>query len=224
MLAVGNTAKCEKQVGLLAATAVLHWQSAVLGVDHNRRCWHPVDHTELTVEANYAACHFSATAIISKFSTYILHPNFQLAALPVFPLHPYRIEQFEEQLNAAISRFAPGQAGSRCGTPTAAAAAAEPCTTWSASQPLAAAGRQEVQQQLSTLQQDVAQLQTRLTVLLDSQKHALQQQQHDAVKQQQLQELEVKLTEGYAELAEQVLQLELQLQTVSCRRVIVGRS
>jgi hypothetical protein len=36
-------------------------------------------------------------------------------------LHACRIEQFEEQLNAAISRFAPGHASSsRCGTPTAA--------------------------------------------------------------------------------------------------------
>lgn len=35
---------------------------------------------------------------------------------------PCRIEQFEEQLNAAISRFAPGHlsSSSRCGTPTAA--------------------------------------------------------------------------------------------------------
>lgn len=37
----------------------------------------------------------------------------------------HRIEQFEEQLNAAIKRFAPSrQSSSRSGTPTAAAAAA----------------------------------------------------------------------------------------------------
>jgi predicted nucleic acid-binding Zn-ribbon protein len=69
-----------------------------------------------------------------------------------------------------------------------------------------------MQQQLNTLQQEVADLQSRLDDLAEGNSSS-NQQQH--VQPQQLQELEQKLKQGNDELAEQVLQLDLQLQMVS---------
>ncbi|WIA23520.1 hypothetical protein OEZ85_000257 [Tetradesmus obliquus] len=128
------------------------------------------------------------------------------ALLEMQPTVKNRIEQFEEQLNAAISRFAPGHASSssRCGTPTAAEFRGSLSGSFTRD-----ASRQELQQQLNTLQQEVAELQSRLDDLTDG---SSQQQQH--VQLQQLQELEQKLQQGSDQLAEQVLQLDLQLQMV----------
>ncbi|WIA44023.1 hypothetical protein OEZ86_010395 [Tetradesmus obliquus] len=130
------------------------------------------------------------------------------ALLEMQPTVKNRIEQFEEQLNAAISRFAPGHlsSSSRCGTPTAAEFRSSLSGSFTRD-----ASRQELQQQLNTLQQEVVELQSRLDDLTDGSSSS-QQQQH--VQPQQLQELEQKLQQGNDQLAEQVLQLDLQLQMV----------
>jgi chromosome segregation ATPase len=73
--------------------------------------------------------------------------------------------------------------------------------------------RQEVQQQLNMLQQEVADLQVRLDDLAEGNTNSKNQQQH--LQPQQQQELEQKIKQGNDELAEQVLQLDLQLQMVS---------
>jgi predicted nuclease with TOPRIM domain len=71
-----------------------------------------------------------------------------------------------------------------------------------------------VQQQLNTLQQEMADLQSRLDDLEEGSSSSKNHQQQQ-LQPQQVQDLEQKFKQGDDELAEQVLQLDLQLQMVS---------